>query len=229
VAWGDYDNDGDLDLYLANDGQANKLFRNEAASGNHWLQVKLQGTVSNRAGIGARVKVVAGGVTRIRELSGGSGLLSQDALVASFGLGSATTIDLLEVRWPSGIVQDTVGVAVDQALLLVEQAAGVGVEGTDTPRALELSPATPNPFSGSTRIAFALPRDGQVSLTVHDVLGRRVTTLARGARPAGRHEVAWTGRNAQGLRSPAGIYFVRLTVQDARGRAQEHRKIVLSE
>jgi hypothetical protein len=60
VAWGDYDNDGDLDPYLANLGGANKLFENEtAALGRHWLQERLLGTASNRSGIGARVRVVA--------------------------------------------------------------------------------------------------------------------------------------------------------------------------
>ncbi len=105
VGWGDYDNDGGLDLYLANYNQTNKLMHNEATAGSHWLQVKLQGAVSNRAGIGARVKVVAGGATRIREISGGSGFLSQDAMMASFGLESATSVDLVEVRWPSRLVQ----------------------------------------------------------------------------------------------------------------------------
>ena len=120
VAWGDFDGDGDLDLYLANSGSANKLLRNEAAGGNHWLEVKLQGTVSNRAGIGARVVVTAGGVSRIREISGGSGGGSQDALVASFGLGAATVIDQLEVRWPSGIAQPVSPPAVDRVVTVKE-------------------------------------------------------------------------------------------------------------
>ena len=122
VAWGDFDNDGDLDLYLSNNGQANKLFRNDVANGNHWLQVKLAGTASNRAGIGARVKVVAGGITQIRELSGGSGYGSQDALVASFGLGTAT-LDSLIVIWPTGVVQVLrPAPAADQEILVSEEA-----------------------------------------------------------------------------------------------------------
>ena len=135
VAWGDYDNDGDLDLYLAKSGQANKLLRNDLASNNHWLQVGLWGTVSNRAGIGARVTVVAGGVTRTRELSGGSGYGSQDALVASFGLGPATAIDSLFVRWPSGTLQPVTlpGPGVDRRVTFTE---------TGSPTLLSLFEAT---------------------------------------------------------------------------------------
>ncbi|MBE0565598.1 MAG: VCBS repeat-containing protein [Krumholzibacteria bacterium] len=133
VAWGDYDNDGDLDLYLANSGQANKLFRNDAAENQHWLQVKLEGTRSNRAGIGARVRVVAGGSSQIREISGGSGYCSQDAMVASFGLGAAATIDSLIVHWPSGVVQAvSPAPSVDGALLVVESGfydLAAGLEG----------------------------------------------------------------------------------------------------
>ena len=93
-AWGDMDGDGDPDLYVANEGDGNHLYRNLQTTGNHWLQVRLAGTTSNRAGIGAQVRIVSGGVVQMRELSGGSGLGSQDALVAAFGLGGRTAIGL---------------------------------------------------------------------------------------------------------------------------------------
>jgi hypothetical protein len=115
VAWADYDRDGDLDLYLANNGTSNKLFRNHAPSGAHWLHVKLQGTDSNRSGIGARVRVAAGGVTQIREVEGASGLRSQNSLPVEFGLGSSSSVSLLEITWPNGTVQTvSVGTQVDR-------------------------------------------------------------------------------------------------------------------
>jgi hypothetical protein len=121
VAWGDYDNDGDIDLYLGNtNSSANKLFRNDQSNGNHWLHVNLEGTTSNAAGIGARVRVVTGGLTQIREISGGSSATSQNSLTAEFGLGTATTVDTVEVRWPSGIVQHIVNVSVDRDILARE-------------------------------------------------------------------------------------------------------------
>lgn len=105
VAWGDYDGDGDPDIYLANFGQANCLLRNQQDTGNHWLQVKLVGTVSNRAAIGSRIWLYAGGKVQMRDVLGGTGWYSQDSLVKTFGLGAESFIDSLIIRWPSGSVQ----------------------------------------------------------------------------------------------------------------------------
>ena len=211
VAWGDYDNDGDLDLYLANFGGANKLFRNEAAAGQHWLQVKLQGTKSNRSGIGARVRVVAGGVNRIREISGGSGY-HQDAMVASFGLGSATSIELLEVRWPSGIVQAVdPAPAVDGALTVLEHQVTAVDEAA--PVTFALHHAAPNPSVGRTTIGFALPHSSGVRLELFDVNGRLVRTLVGRVFPAGIHRVVWDGRDGSGRSVASGVYLYRLKAE----------------
>ncbi len=76
--------------------------------------------------------------------------------------------------------------------------------------ALALSPASPNPFAGRTRIAFALPAAGDVSIELYDAAGRRVTAVFQGRLPGGEHEVSWDGRDASGHEVAAGIYFVRL-------------------
>jgi len=125
TAWGDYDKDGDLDLFVANTGtwDNNRLFRNEVGSKNHWLHVDLVGVISNKAGIGARVRVVAGGKSQIREISGGSGFCSQNSLTAEFGLGSSTSVDSLIIRWPSGIVQKQTGIPIDTLLRITEAVA----------------------------------------------------------------------------------------------------------
>ncbi|MFH2056370.1 MAG: FG-GAP-like repeat-containing protein [bacterium] len=118
VAWADYDNDGDLDIFLAEyfggGGYHNRLIRNEAGHMKHWLQVKAIGTISNRASIGARVRVVAGGVSQIREICGGSAAyFSQSTLIAAFGLGDNTDVDTLQVTWPSGTVRTILSPAGD--------------------------------------------------------------------------------------------------------------------
>jgi hypothetical protein len=99
VAASDYDNDGDLDLFLT------ELYENtgKAAGKNHWFQVRAVGNVqANRAAIGATVRVTAGGKTWIRHVQGGSGKGCQDSLTLHFGLGSATTVDTISVTYPGG-------------------------------------------------------------------------------------------------------------------------------
>ena len=123
-AWGDYDNDGFLDLFVANGGHTsenNSLYRNDGNT-NGWLKVKLVGTVSNRSAIGAKVRVKASirGKTfwQLREVAAAGA--SQNPLETHFGLGDATNIDLVRIEWPSGIVQEFHDEAVRQSLTITE-------------------------------------------------------------------------------------------------------------
>ena len=102
LAAGDIDNDGDLDLLVTNNGQTADLLRNDGGSGGAALMVKLVGKQSNRNGVGARLRLVAGGKAQIREVKTGSSYLSQSDLRQHFGLGRATQAERLEIRWPSG-------------------------------------------------------------------------------------------------------------------------------
>ncbi len=121
VAFADYDSDGDMDLYVTtNEYQTNRLFRNNVGSLNHWLHIKLVGTISNAAAIGARVKITTPAGIQIREVSGGSGYCSQNSLEAAFGLGPHTTVNQLEVFWPSGAYQSFTSVAGDNKITITE-------------------------------------------------------------------------------------------------------------
>ena len=105
AAFADYDDDGDMDVYIANADGPGKLLRNDAAGANAWLRVELTGSGANRDGVGARVVVEAGGALQVQELSGGSSYASASDPRLLFGLGDARRVDRLAVRWPGGAVQ----------------------------------------------------------------------------------------------------------------------------
>jgi hypothetical protein len=120
AAFGDPDDDGDVDVLLTALDDAALLLRNDGPHAGHWLSVALAGKRSNRDGVGARVSVTAGGRTQIRERTGGGSYLSASDPRLHFGLGAATTVERIEVRWPSGTRDVLTGVAADRAVTIEE-------------------------------------------------------------------------------------------------------------
>ncbi|HEX5421908.1 MAG TPA: CRTAC1 family protein [Candidatus Acidoferrales bacterium] len=104
AAIGDFDNDGDLDILISNNGEYAQLLRNDRGNQDHWLSVFLEGTKSNRDAVGARVKVTAGDLVSYDERRGGTSYQSARDPRLHFGLGSLSRIDAIEVKWPSGAV-----------------------------------------------------------------------------------------------------------------------------
>jgi len=119
AAYADIDNDGDLDLVFTTNGGPAQLFRNESKAG-HSLRVKLQGTKSNRDGIGAIVRVQSGGNNQWMMMRSGSSYLSQSELVLTFGLGSSAKADRIEIEWPSGQRDTLSNIAADQIITVQE-------------------------------------------------------------------------------------------------------------
>ena len=121
TAFGDIDNDGDVDIVVSNLKDTPTVLRNDSDNASRWLSVKLVGTHCSRDAIGARVTVVSGGLTQIREVKSGSGYLSQNDLRLHFGLGDATRIDKLMVRWLCGKVQTLQDLETNQVLVISEK------------------------------------------------------------------------------------------------------------
>jgi len=120
ACFGDYDNDGKVDAFLVNLGAQGQLFHNVSTGTGHWIAVQLKGTKSNRDSIGARVEVTAGGKKQIAERIAGSGYLSQDDGRVHFGLGTATKVEKLTVKWPSGREQVVENIALDRVVVVEE-------------------------------------------------------------------------------------------------------------
>jgi hypothetical protein len=127
VAFGDFDNDGDVDILIMNINEPPSLLRNDISGNNHWLKVKLIGVKSNRSAIGASVTATYGSRKQVQALTAQSGYLSANDPRLHFGLGTAPSADL-EIRWPNGQVETVRGVAADRLVTIRE---GAGVVKTD--------------------------------------------------------------------------------------------------
>ena len=122
AAVGDYDNDGDMDIYVANLDGPGVLLRNDGGNRNNWLTLKLVGVKSNRDAVGAWVTVKAGDLVQVGQVGAGGGYLSTKDIRLHFGLGDHPKVDEIEIRWPSGIVQNIKNVEVNRILTITEPA-----------------------------------------------------------------------------------------------------------
>jgi hypothetical protein len=120
LALADFDNDGQMDVIVEDLDGPPMLLHNAGMKGNHWVSLELAGTKSNRLAIGAKLKIVAGGMTQTEEVRSGGGYLSQHDLRVHFGLGQAAKIDSVEIRWPSGKVDTLTNLQVDKFYAVLE-------------------------------------------------------------------------------------------------------------
>ncbi len=118
AAFGDYDDDGDIDVLLINSGEAPDLLRNDTPGSNHWVVLRLVGKAPNRDAIGARVVLEAGGRRQLREVRSGGSYLSHNDFRLHFGLGNEERVDRLEVIWPDGSSTVVEGMEVDRAVTI---------------------------------------------------------------------------------------------------------------
>jgi len=123
MAFGDFDNDGDMDVLIMNVNEPPSLLRNDAPAGNHWIKIRLEGVKSNRSAIGARVLARYGGKVQAQEVLSQSSYLSASDPRLHFGLGAATTVDI-EIYWPLGLVEKCPALAAGH-LVTIREGAGI--------------------------------------------------------------------------------------------------------
>jgi hypothetical protein len=120
AAFGDFDDDGDIDILVVNMNEIPSLYRNDGGNMNHWIRFTLEGTESNRDAIGARVEIVSGGRTQTAEVGSGGSYLSHDDMRVHFGLGTADAVESVRIHWPSGRVEEYPGMEADREVRIRE-------------------------------------------------------------------------------------------------------------
>ena len=126
-AFGDFDNDGDLDILIMNQNEPPSLLRNDAPQQNHWIKVRLNGTKSNRSAIGAKVTIRCGSKVQVQEVMSQSSYVSANDPRLHFGLGAVDSVEL-EVRWPLGTIEAYKNVPADRLITLQEGTSSFKVD-----------------------------------------------------------------------------------------------------
>ncbi|NLP10360.1 T9SS type A sorting domain-containing protein [bacterium] len=215
----DYDNDGFLDIYIPSAEFNHILYHNTAANNANWIGFRLEGTKSNRDAVGSFVTLYQGDKKQMRYFKAGSDYLRQDNPFVHFGIGFATSIDSVVIRWPLGDKQTLTGLEIKK-YHDIKEPEGTAVSRPDglrrAPELFELAQNYPNPFNPSTTISFSLLRKSRVRLTIHDIAGKEIQTLIDDTAGKGAHTMRWNGCDAAGNPLPAGVYFCRLQSQDGR-------------
>jgi hypothetical protein len=206
----DYDLDGDLDLFISGVGNAQAFLRNDLSGGNSWLQVKCEGVESNRAGIGVvlRAKAQIGGesVWQLRDINAQNSFNGHSSLIAHFGLGDATIVDSLELRWPGGLTEVYTNLAVNQRLAALEGAAMSAQPRPAPALPVEISlSAYPNPFNSEVRFELSGFNRDHLKLALFNLLGEEVAVIHDG--PLAGASLAFSAPAS----FAGGIYFVRAT------------------
>jgi hypothetical protein len=238
--WGDYDNDGDLDLFTARNnyfGGSNTLYMNNGNS-KKWINIRCVGMVSNKSAIGAKVFVRAVTSTSvIRQMNvvssqTGGANSGQNSFNAEFGLGDASIIDSIRIEWPSGIIDKYTNIPVNQFITAIEGQGLIPIENQrkSVPKSFSLYQNCPNPFNPVTKIKFEIPllrgvSEGRGVLTrliIYDILGKEIATPVNQQLNPGTYEVGWDGTNY-----PSGVYFYKLSATGGAGDFADTKKMVL--
>ena len=209
TAWGDYNLDGDVDLFAVGHIDKYELFRNDQSETMPaaYVVLELEGTLSNRDAVGARVVADLGGTTLTRWVTGGEGYHDFHSFPVELGLYDSPSIQSLEIHWPSGTVDSYADLPADQYFHAVE--GDTLYAGTADPPRTSVGQveiwAGPNPFAESVTLHMSFA-DGPATLEIYDLTGRMVRRY-EGVDSA---EILWDGRDWRGRILPGGVYVCRM-------------------
>jgi enediyne biosynthesis protein E4 len=225
LSFADYDDDGDLDLFVT-DYRRSHFYRNTTDS-QHWLHVDLKGLPLNRNALGGRVELRVDERQQYREVQSSYGYGSQVQPQVHFGLGQTRRIDSLRVIWPDGQESSATDIRVDQWLTLAHPQYTTAIEtgALALPGGFALEQNYPNPFNSQTTLTYRLPQKGRAKLTIYSIAGQLVRQLVNEVQPAGRYQIRWDGTDEKGRRVSSAVYLAKLQVGDNAG---EIRKVVMA-
>lgn len=222
----DYDDDGDLDMLVTNTKAPPYLYMNlliqpDMTADKNWLKVELEGTISNRDGLGSVIKLAANGKIYQRYHIGAA-LLSQNLLPIHFGLGNAQTVDSLMILWPNSTEEIFYNVPANQTVRVIEQQEFITEIGQQITAIKPghgfmvggLIQPCPNPFDQNTYFEFHMTRAGQVILEVRNIQGELLYHSPTYHLMTGRQTVEWDGADKNGVALSTGLYMYHLLIDD---------------
>lgn len=192
----DYDNDGDLDLFVVNQIPRDPtpqllparclLYRNDAAKGN-WLKVELQGVQADKNGIGSKVEIRVNGKLLIREIDGGSSHISQNSTIAHFGLSDAKEVESITVKWVGGKQQTISKIAANQHIIIKENMD----DAESTASKQNQFTVSPTVFTDNVFLTYDLEKESPIQINILDSQGRLVERLANIKNPTSTGVWQW--------------------------------------
>jgi hypothetical protein len=209
AAFFDYNRDGFLDIYIPSMQHHHVLYKNLADNGANWIGFILEGTRSNRDAVGSLVTVYTGAKRQIRYTLCGNGFMRQDNPWVHFGIGFATSIDSVVIRWPLGLRQVITGPAINQYHEVKEPTEMHVDSGSrnPSPNAFHMAQNYPNPFNPVTTLSYTIDKPCEVNISVFNSQGRLIRLLVQERKSVGRYETVFQARDI-----PSGVYFCRMQI-----------------
>ncbi len=221
---GDFNNDGYYDIAVFNNIYNCSLYKSSGGT-NNWIKMNLKGVESNKDGIGSIIYFYYGNKQIMRSTHCGQSYCGQNSNNIIIGVGQATIIDSIKIKWPLGLIDTYYNIGVDQLIIAVEGESLTGVDDDKkVNKQFSLNQNYPNPFNPTTKIKYTIPSStigtdaSLVTLKVYDILGNEVSTLVNKEQSAGTYNVDFDATNLG-----SGVYFYTLQT----GEFIETKKMLL--